>query len=549
THAAGIVIAPKPLTEYVPLYAKGDDVSTQFTMTEVEKLGLLKMDFLGLRTLTVIRKTEDLIRKRVQDFSVERVALDDKKTYRLLSEGKTLGIFQLESSGLRDILKRLGPEVFEDLIAIVALYRPGPLGSGMVDDFIKRKHGTVEISNIIPELDDILKDTYGVIVYQEQVMKIASVVGGFSLGNADLMRRAMGKKDEAEMARLKEMFIEGAKERKIDPLKAEKIFELIGHFAGYGFNKSHSAAYALVSYRTAYLKAHYPKEFMASLISSEMDNTDKVMQRITECREMNIPVLPPDINESQSDFSVIEGKLRFGLAAVKNVGTNAVSAITKGRSNGVKFTSLVDMCERVDPRVVNRKVMESLIKCGAFDSLGTARGVLFANQDNILEAAQRVHKDRKKGQISLFEGLMEFDDKIDLFANEDSWTEKDKLSFEKETLGFYITGHPLARYERDIRHFTNSNTKKIRETSSEGRPVSIAGVISSYRVLKTKKGSLMAFVHLEDMLGAVEVVVFPKLFEKVRELVEGDEPVWVKGSIKEEEEPVKILCEELFPLS
>ncbi|MBI3599482.1 MAG: DNA polymerase III subunit alpha, partial [Nitrospinae bacterium] len=383
THAAGVVISPAPLTEFMPLYkANKGEITTQYPMEDIEKLGLLKMDFLGLRTLTVIRKTEELIRKRYESgFSIENIPLNDKDTYKLLSDARTFGVFQLESSGLRDILRKLKPEVFEDVIALVALYRPGPLGSGMVDDFIKRKHGTVPIKNIVPQLDDILKETYGVILYQEQVMRIAGVLGGFSMGAADTLRRAMSKKKPEEMAQQREKFVKGAVANGIPQDKADKIFDLMEHFAGYGFNKSHSAAYALVAYQTAYLKSHYPLEFMSSLLSSEMGNTDKVIQYIAECKDMGIQALPPDINESFSDFTVVyeenvevgmkksgvgsresnpnpeprtlplhKGGIRFGLAAVKNVGGSAVEAILKVREIKGSFNSLMDFCESVDLR-------------------------------------------------------------------------------------------------------------------------------------------------------------------------------------------------------
>jgi DNA polymerase-3 subunit alpha len=586
THAAGVVISPAPLMEFMPLYkASKGEITTQYPMEDIEKLGLLKMDFLGLRTLTVIRRSEELIRKSPHkvDFSIESIPLNDKDTYKLLSDARTFGVFQLESSGLRDILRKLKPEAFEDVIALVALYRPGPLGSGMVDDFIKRKHGTVPIKNIVPQLDDILKETYGVILYQEQVMKIASVLGGFSMGAADLLRRAMGKKKPEEMAQQREKFVKGAVANRIPQDKADKIFDLMEHFAGYGFNKSHSAAYALVAYQTAYLKSHYPLEFMSSLLSSEMGNTDKMIQYIAECKDMGIQMLPPDINESFSDFTVVyegenppsppfnkggRGGVRFGLAAVKNVGGSAVEAILKVRKIKGSFSSLMDFCENVDLRVVNRKVIESLVKCGAFD--GTAgsippfkkgglggvapkahRAKMINNLDAIMGSAQTVQRDREKGQYNMFDNS---------FINPPAppfnkggqwgleWSEKELLSYEKESLGFYISGHPLSRFEKEIRHFTNVNTQTLQDIKN-GREISIAGVISKYRTQVTKKGDTMAFATLEDLHGSVEMIVFPDVYKTSVSLIEGEEPVLIKGNISAEDDSTKIIAKEIFPLS
>ena len=588
THAAGIVISPAPLTEFTPLY-KGNrgEITTQYPMGDIEKLGLLKMDILGIRNLTVIRDTEELVREKYKnDFNIENIPLNDGDTYRILSEAQTFGVFQLESSGIRDILRKMRPEIFEDIIALVALYRPGPLGSGMVDDFIKGKHGTIPIKNIVPQLDDILKETYGVILYQEQVMKIASVLGGFSMGAADTLRRAMGKKKPEEMAQQRDKFTKGATANKIAENKAEKIFDLMEHFAGYGFNKSHSAAYALIAYQTAYLKAHYPLEFMASLLTSEMGNTDKIILYIAECKSMGIKVLPPDINESFKDFTVVydepppsfeflppqvgEGKggrllkggIRFGLAAVKNVGANAVESILKSREKK-RFDSLTDFCENIELRVVNRKVIESLIKCGAFDSVDSAnlsprkfRASMMSDIDIIMGRAQNIQKDREKGQYNMFD--LEFEI-FDLgFKNQKSeirnqksdveWSEKELLSFEKEALGFYISGHPLSRYENEIKHFTNVNMQNLEEMKN-GREINIAGIISKCRTQVTKKGDKMAFVTFEDLHGSAEVVVFPDVYKASGSLIEGEEPVLIKGNISAEDDSMKIIAREIFPLS
>lgn len=577
THAAGIVISPAPLTEFLPLY-KGNrgEITTQYAMEDIEKLGLLKMDILGIRNLTVIKNTEELVRKKYKnDFKVENIPLNDKETYKLLSEAHTFGVFQLESSGIRDILRKLRPEVFEDIIALVALYRPGPLGSGMVDDFIKRKHGTTPTRNIVPQLDDILKETYGVILYQEQVMKIASMLGSFSMGSADTLRRAMGKKKPEVMAQQREKFVKGAISNKIPSDKADKIFDLMEHFGGYGFNKSHSAAYAMIAYQTAYLKAHYPVEFMSSLLTSEMGNTDKIIQYIAECKGIEIQVHPPDINESFSNFTVIDesihplqereikGGIRFGLAAVKNVGLSAVESILKVRDRKGRFSSLSDFCENVDLRIVNRKVVESLIKCGAFDRVTDSknlspkefRAMMMNNLDIVINNAQSVQKDREKGQYNFGFQISDsgFKESNTQLLNPSvpqplSWTEKELLSFEKESLGFYISGHPLSRFENEIRHFTNTNTQNLQDIKN-GREISIAGVISKYKTQITKKGDKMVFAVLEDIHGSAETIIFPDVYKASKNFIEGDEPIWLKGSISAEETGVKIIAKEISPLS
>ncbi|MDP6388166.1 MAG: DNA polymerase III subunit alpha, partial [Candidatus Pacebacteria bacterium] len=410
THAAGVVISPKPLTEFLPLYkGTNDEVITQFAMGNIEKLGLLKMDFLGLKTLTVIDMTLKKIKKiSGKELALSSVPLNDEKTFKQLSGAKTLGVFQLESRGMRDLLRKMKPTTFEDVVALLALYRPGPLNSGMVDDYIKRKHGTIPEKYDLPQLKSVLHETHGVILYQEQVMKLASVLAGFSLGGADILRRAMGKKKPEVMIELREKFIAGALKKKIPKEKAEKIFGLIEHFAGYGFNKSHSAAYAMIAYQTAYLKAHYPVEFLASLLTCDMDNTDKVILYINECREMGVQVLAADVNESFKDFTVIKNNIRFGLAAVKNVGQNAIESILKAREKEGRFSSVYEFCQRVDQRLVNKRVIESLIKCGAFDSTGEKRWEVMDGLPRFMELAQRIQKDRERGQIGLF-GFDELD--------------------------------------------------------------------------------------------------------------------------------------------
>ena len=404
THAAGIVIANKPLMDYLPLYrGQNGEVMTQYTMKDVEKIGLVKFDFLGLKTLTVVDQAIKLVEKeKGVKLDLSQIPLDDPETYALLSSGSTLGIFQLESSGMRDLLIKLKPEHFTDIIALVALYRPGPLGSGMVDEFIKRKQGKESIQYDIKDLEEILKDTYGVIVYQEQVMRIASTLANFSLEDADILRRAMGKKDPKEMEKQKEKFLEGARKNKIPLKKAERTFDLMAKFAEYGFNKSHSAAYALIAYQTAYLKSHHPVEFMAASLTCEVQNPDKIVRFIAECREMGIEILPPHINESDKKFTVVGDKIRFGLAGVKNVGDAAIDVILADRETGGPFRSLHDFCSRIDSRKVNRRVIESLIKCGAFDFSKVHRSQMLAALEEIIEHSQLTQKKKGEPQLSMW---------------------------------------------------------------------------------------------------------------------------------------------------
>lgn len=553
THAAGIVISSKPLTEFLPLY-KGtkDEVVTQFAMGNIEKLGLLKMDFLGLKTLTVI----DLTLKKIKhisgkDIDLNLIPLNDEKTFKLLCDAKTLGVFQLESRGMRDLLRKMKPNSFEDIIALLALYRPGPLNSGMVDDFIKRKHGTMPERYDLPQLKDVLHETHGVILYQEQVMKLASVLSGFSLGSADLLRRAMGKKKPEVMTELREKFVSGAVENKIPKKKAEKIFDLMEHFAGYGFNKSHSAAYALIAFHTAYLKAHYPVEFMASLLTCDMDNTNKVILYINECREMSIRILPPDVNESFKDFTVIQDSIRFGLAAVKNVGLSAIESILAARERHGSFSSIHKFCQRVDQRLVNKRVVESLIKCGAFDSIGKRRWEFMENLPNVMESAQRIQKDIDSGQIGLFgfDELFEANSKANGGKGEVTpWKENEMLTYEKETLGFYITGHPLGKYKKFLERFTNCNSQNITEMSG-GRPISIGGIVANVRIQATRKGKIMAYLTLEDLTGFVEIIVFPDVFKNGEPHLKIDNFILVKGNIDTGNETVKIIAKEIFPFS
>jgi DNA polymerase-3 subunit alpha len=548
THAAGVVISHRPLMDYIPLYKGGnDEVVTQYAMKDVERVGLVKFDFLGLKTLTVLRKAEALIeRTRGEKIELARIPLDDQETFELLGSGDTTGIFQLESSGMRDLLVKLRPETFKDLIALVALYRPGPLGSGMVDDFIKRRHKEAAVKYEVPKLREILEDTYGVIVYQEQVMRIASTLANFTLGDADILRRAMSKKDSAEMERLKEKFIEGTRRNGIERKKAERIFEMMNKFAEYGFNKSHSAAYALIAYQTAFLKVHYPIEFMAALLTCDMDNTDKVMRYVAECREKGIEVSPPDITESDWGFTVSAGKIRYGLGAVKNVGLGAVEEVMRLREGGEQPSSLFGFCEAVDLRKVNRRVIESLIKAGAFDSMGAHRSQLLLVLEDAMEHGQARQRERRGGQPALFDGLQSPPDHTQLPVIEE-WHEQQLLSFEKEVLGFYLTSHPLMRYEADIRELTTADTETLAEMVN-GAQVTIGGLVAEVKEINTKKGDQMAFLTLEDMKGRVEVIVFPDLFRKVRPYLQVDMPVVIRGALDRGEERHKVKASSVVPL-
>jgi DNA polymerase III subunit alpha len=548
THAAGVVISPEPLTEFLPLY-KGNkgEVVTQYPMGDIEELGLLKMDFLGLRTLTVLHNTLRFIKDSHQtEITLEEIPLDDAPTYQLLSDARTFGVFQLESQGLRDILRKLKPSV----IALVALYRPGPLGSGMIDDFIQRKHGKAQVEYLLPELEPILKETYGIIVYQEQVMQIASTIAGFSLGLADLLRRAMGKKKPEVMAEQREIFLKGAVEHGFDHKKAEEIFELMAYFAGYGFNKSHSAAYALIAYWTAYLKAHYPREYMAALLTSEVQNTDKVIRYINESRDMGISILSPDVNDSYRDFRVVGEAIRFGLAAVKNVGDNAIEAIIEAREANGAFKSLYDFCQRVNLKVVNRRVIESLIKCGAFDATGETRAQMMAGVDEYLEAGQKRQRDREDGQISMFDDNEEAVQPVyrprPLAVPE--WEESQLLAHEKEVIGFYITGHPLTRYERQLRLYAIANTQTLGEFQ-DGDKLSLGGMVFKTRLQTTRKGDRMAFVTLEDVQGQVDVIVFPEVYKEFGAVLETDQPVLVRGIVDWGEDKAKIIADRIVLLS
>jgi DNA polymerase-3 subunit alpha len=551
THAAGVVITPEPLTNYLPLYVdpKSQGQVTQYDMGFVEKIGLVKFDFLGLKTLTVIDKTVRLIKQKNPQFDLNLIPHDDLETFQLLSRGETTGVFQLESSGMKEYLIKLKPSCFEDMIAMVALYRPGPLGSGMVDSFIKRKHGIENFTYDFPELEAILKDTYGVIVYQEQVMQIAQTLGNYTLGGADLLRRAMGKKKPEEMAKQKKIFLDGAKSNRLDAKKAEQVFDQMEKFAEYGFNKSHSAAYAFIAYQTAYLKAHYPVEFMAALLTEDMENTEKVIKNINEIRTMGIAILPPDINASNHRFTVHDSDIRFGLGAVKGVGEGAVENIVETRASG-EFLSLYDFCERVDLRRVNKRVIEALIKCGSFDSLGFKRSQLMAVLEQCIESGQKVQKERETGQESLFgneEITTQGGHLYGQFPDVEEWPENLLLSNEKESIGFYITGHPLARHSDAIKRFSTCDTAGLKERADK-EDVVICGIVTGVKLFNTRKGERMAFVTLEDLSGFVEMVVFPETFTESAEILNSEEALLVKGNLDVGEDSCKIIVSEVHLL-
>ncbi len=552
THAAGVVVSPEPMVEYLPT-CKGskDETLTQYDMKHTEMTGLIKFDFLGLKTLTVIDYTLKHIKADIgTDLNIETIPMDDAKTFDLLCKGDGLGVFQLESSGMRELLVKMAPEQFSDLIALVALYRPGPLDSGMVDDFVETKHGRATANYPLLQIKPVLEETYGVIVYQEQVMKIANILASYSLGDADILRRAMGKKIPEVMETEKVKFMAGANKNNIPEDKAEHVFDLMAKFAGYGFNKSHSAAYALISYQTAYLKAHYPAQFMTALLSCDMTNTDKVVLYINECKNHSIEVLPPDINESVKDFSVIDDRIRFGLAAVKNVGGAALDSIIEERDENGKYTTLSDFCGRVDSRRVNSRVIESLIKSGSFDSLDLKRSQLVAVLDKAMEQAKAIQRDKQSGQMSLFSVAAENEhNEVTAISMPDipEWEERQKLAFEKETVGFYITGHPLDNLIYEIKTIVDSDINNL-ENWGDDQPVRIGGLIRSCKQLKSKKGDPMAFLTIEDILETIEVIVFPDTYAHCYQLLSSPDPIIIQGTVQKDERGEKIIAESIYTL-
>lgn len=551
-HAAGVVIADKPLNNYMPLFKTSDDqITSGFSMEILEKIGLLKVDFLGLRTLTVIDQTIKLIKetKKLQ-IDIAKIPLDDPATYKLLASAQTVGVFQIESSGMRDLLRKLEPSRFEDLVALLALYRPGPIGSGMLDDFMKRKHNLVPVKYEHPKLEPILKETYGIMVYQEQIMQIASSLGGFSLAQADLLRKAMGKKIPEVMEKERKNFIHGCMKNGIKELVASKIFDLIEYFSGYGFNKSHSTAYALISYRTAYLKANFPVEFMCALLTSERDNTDKIVEYEAEAEHMGLKVLPPDINESSALFKVIDQKtIRFGLRAVKNVGVGAAESMVEAAGQG-RFSSFEDLCKRLDLRLANKKVLESLIKCGAMDSFGLPRAQMCASLDGVIDAAGRAQREKAKGQFSFFdEGFAQNafqENAAHNMPHVKEWPEPQLLAFEKEMLGFYVSGHPLARYAKQLKLFTSSSTSSLLQHKDEDE-IKLVGLIAKIKNTLTRaKQEKMAILKLEDLDGVVEALVFPRAYQKVSRYIQPNTVVMASGILNLKEDTPKIIINDLF---
>ncbi|MEA4845625.1 MAG: DNA polymerase III subunit alpha [Clostridiaceae bacterium] len=573
THAAGVVISKKAVTEYVPLQMNEDVITTQFTMGTLEELGLLKMDFLGLRTLTVIRDTLELIKAKGDAVpNIENMDYDDPNVYSMISRGETYGVFQLESGGMTQFMKELKPNCFEDIIAGISLYRPGPMDQ--IPRYVKNKHNPAEVRYMHPALKHILDVTYGCIIYQEQVMQIVRDIGGYSMGRSDLVRRAMSKKKADVMAKERENFINGIVDeagnvvvagclRNGVPAKtAADIFDEVAKFAGYGFNKSHAAAYAIIAYQTAWLKYYYPVEFTAALITSVMDNSKKVAEYIQHCKSMGIEVLPTDVNESSVSFTVKENKIRFGLAAVKNVGISAIQSIIKARQEKGKFEGLYDFLQKMDYSVINKRTVESLIKCGAFDGFGVFRSRMLAVYEKLMESIQGQKKNNVEGQISLFDTIEDTEDIIgNIYPEINEYPKRNLLSMEKEMLGLYISGHPLEEYESELAASVTITTAELaadneagvqdigNNSELDGKKVTMGGIIVSVKQKTTKTNSMMAFVELEDLYGALEVIVFPKVYERCKGLLVQDTIVLVDGRISQkEEEAAKIICDSVRSL-
>ncbi len=550
-HAAGVVISREELTNIVPVQTVNDtQVMSQYDMDDLKEIGILKMDFLGLRNLTMIAHAVNIIRHtKGIDLNIKTLPLDDTETYQLLCSGNTIGIFQLESRGMRSLIKDLKPTSFEEIIPLIALYRPGPIESGMVEDFVKRKHKQVEVKYEMPELEPILRETYGVILYQEQVMEIASKIAGYSFAQADVLRAAMGKKKVKEMHAERERFIAGVKKNHSEN-KAVHLFNLCSKFAGYGFNKSHSASYSIISYQTAYLKANYPVDFMAALLTSVTGDSDKVSLYIAECQKMKVKVMPPDVNESLKNFTVVGDGIRFGLVAIKNVGLAAVENILSVKEKDGKFTSLLSFCERVDLRSVNKRVIESLIKSGAFDSLGR-RAALLKKLEGTIDKAALTQKETANGQGALFQverkaaapGEPDADDAAEFSPDE-------LLKMEKEMLGLYISGHPLSSVNELLKEQIDTNAFELAERK-EGEQVVVGGILSSCRKLTTRRKELMMVANIEDMSGTIPVVIFPRAYEKYASMLSDDAIVIIKGKVNIDSmnDEKKILCDIVKPLS
>ncbi|HEY7826041.1 MAG TPA: DNA polymerase III subunit alpha [Candidatus Acidoferrales bacterium] len=544
THAAGVVISPRPLTEIVPLYKSNkDEITTQYDMNALERIGLLKMDFLGLTTLTVLDDAVRMIRQnRGEEIDLPALPLDDAPTYQLFARGDTTGIFQFESHGMRDILKRYQPTRLEDLTALNALYRPGPIQGGMIDDFIARKHGKKKVAYDLPDLEAILSETWGVILYQEQVMQIANRLAGFSLGDADLLRRAMGKKKVEEMAAQREKFLAGCAARKVPAKKAEKLFDLMAEFAGYGFNKSHSCAYALLAYQTAYLKTHYPVEFMAAMLTSETGNTEKVVKYINESRSMSITVLPPDVNSSDVDFTPVGGQIRFGLRAIKNVGENTVRGILAARDTLGRFSSIFEFCESIDTRLINKRVLESLIRAGAMDGLNAHRAQMIAVIDRSIDRSQKLQRARETGQHGLFGGgaAQSAPPLPEILPDVDEWPEHELLAAEFSTVGFYISGHPLDKYASRLRELNAVDISSI-EGRRNGEDIVVAGIVVQTRPMRSRRGARWAIYTLQDRTGVTEALAFPEAFQKLDAVLKAATPLLVKGRVAVEDVGTRLI--------
>src|SRR5437660_3740910 len=568
THAAGIVIRPEPLQRYVPVQnaiTRGERngqekraVMTQYEMNAVQKIGLLKMDFLGLRNLSIIEDTlKNLEQTRGLKLDLAQIRWDDAATFGLLQAADTNGVFQLESPGLRRLLQDMRPTTFEDITAAIALFRPGPPEGGPADQYMKCKHGEQEIVYPLPQLEPILKETYGVIVYQEQVMQIASQLAGFSLGEADVLRAAMGKKKKEEMAKMRAQFIDGAVARGVSEAKATEIFDLMAYFAGYGFNKSHSAAYAVISYQTAYLKANYPLQILATILNNEACKSDKLAAAVLDCHPRNIDVLPPDINSSEAGFSVQGDKIRYGLAVIKNVGSHAVELLLTDRQAKGQFRSLLELCVRVDPRELNKRVLESLVRSGACESLGE-RAQLLASIERVSDRASQIISERESGQTSLFKMLPESDELGDpaagLIGGLPPMPQDERLRGEKELLGLYLSDHPLRRIEQEMHARVDTYANQVKP-EMEDLEVRLGGVIKGVRPVITRTGKAMAFVQLEDLTSTVEVIVFPRPFEEARDLLHEDNIVIVRGKIdartasgddEDRSEAAKVIADEIL---
>lgn len=548
THAAGVVICSKPVEEYVPIQLTQDGfIQTQYEKDQVEQLGLLKMDLLGLRNLTVIHDALEMIREnRGIDLDINKIPSEDEETCKMLCDGDTIGVFQSESSGFTSLLMQLHPERFEDLIPMVALYRPGPLGSGMAEDFIKRKHGKIPVEYPHPSLEPILKETYGVILYQEQVMQIASVMGGFSLGQADMLRRAMGHKEPEILQQNRETFVDGAVANGVDDRTANYVFDLMVHFAGYGFNKSHSVCYGWIAWQTAYLKAHYRPEFMAAMMTCYNGDRDKVSRYISDTRRAGVVIAAPDVNLSEAYFSVKGDKILFGLDGIQNVGEGAVRSIIEARKQGGLFKSLSDFVERADNRGLNSRACESLIRCGALDSLGANRSQLLVALPEALGDAQSIRNERASGQLNLFGG--EETPETIVYPDLPDMDPKEKIEWERKLLGFYVSGHPLDSYKEQLKACTPLYHLTAEGNQYDGRMVTIGGTISRIKGTMTKKGQPMGYVTIEDYDGEVETVVFPSVWETVRPILAEDAAVAIRGRVQANERDVRVLAEEIIPL-